>query len=121
MRFGSASDWNSPFCSRAFRTAPRPSFLLKKKTLRKSLNSSPPGAESSKSGAGELLRRHAARRGGACRNHRQPELLDRAAVDLGDADLQHHLLAPRAARQLQQVDDAGLGSTCPRRSRRREA
>ena len=41
---------------------------------------------------------------GAVGEQREARLLQRVAVDLGEADLQHHLLARRAARQLQHVD-----------------
>ena len=80
---------------------------LKKKRFRKSLKTSPPSFVV-EVGRRELLRRHAAGRVGTGREEVDTELLDGAAVDLGDADLQHHLLALRAAGQLQQVDDAGL-------------
>ena len=82
-----------------------PSLRSKKNRFRKSLNTRPP-ASSSKFGARELLRR---RRGAAnrCASTKRltPELVQRPAVHLGEADLQHDLLALVAAGHLQHVDD----------------
>ena len=90
-------------------TAPRPSLRLKKKRFRKSPKTRPPFFSSSKSGAENCC---VVTRPDRVRDdvdeEVDPELLDGAAVDLRDADLQHDLLALRAAGQLQQVDDAGL-------------
>ena len=55
---------------------------------------------------GELLgRRAAANRSCRREEERDAELLQHAAVHLGEAHLQQHLLALAAARHLQQVDD----------------
>ena len=65
----------------------------------------------------ELLRGHTARRIRTGREEVDAELLDGVAVDLRDAHLEHHLLAPGASGQLQEVDDARSCSTSLRRSR----
>ena len=67
--------------------------------------------EVGKAGRPELLRRHPANRvvdAGRAREERHPELPQRAPADLGEADLQHHLLTAGAAGQLEQVDDLQL-------------
>ena len=94
---------------------------LKKKRFRKSLKTSPPSFSSSKSGAENccVVTRPVAF--GTSGEEVDAELLDGAAVDLRDADLQHHLLALGAAGQLQHVDARRSCSTSRRRSRRRAA
>jgi hypothetical protein len=82
-----------------------PSSRWKKNRFRKSLNTSPPGSPSSKSGAANCCVGRATREVRPRREERHAQLGQRPAVHLGEAHLQHHLLALHAAGQLKHVDD----------------
>jgi len=57
---------------------------------------------------GELLRGRSRREVAARREQVEADFGERPAVDLGDPDLQQHLLALAAARQFQHVDQLGF-------------
>ena len=82
-----------------------PSLRSKKNRFRKSLNTSPPGFSSSKSGAENCCVVDRAANRSRLANRLTPELGERAPIDLGEPHLQHHLLALAAAGDLQHVDD----------------
>src|SRR4029453_7514885 len=92
---------------RADDTANAP-FLVKEHQIEEIAEDQAPGLLVVEVRRGKLLRGGATRIPGAVQEQREAELGQGLAIDLGEAHLQHHLLALGAAGHLQHVDDLAL-------------